>query len=73
MKWHEKAKACDLLIREYTNTNIMHTNRRAMVIAKDLKTNSLECLSPLVNKAFEPKVVITKKTVGIQKWEVFKY
>ena len=41
-------------------------------MANVLKTNSLDCLSPLVNKAFVPKVATAKNKVGIQKWDVLK-
>ena len=36
-------------------------------MAKVLKTNSFDCLSPLVNKAFVPNVANAKNKVGIQK------
>jgi hypothetical protein len=61
------ASACGLLISEYINTKIIHTNNRAMLMANVLKTNSLDSLLPLVNKAFTPRVLNAKKTVGIQK------
>lgn len=72
IKWQVNASASVLLIRKYTNTKIIHTNKRAMLIASVLKTNSLDFLSPLVSKAFAPIVLKAKKIVGIQKWQVLK-
>lgn len=67
IKWQVNARACGLFINEYTNTKIIHTNKRAILMASVLKTNSLDSLSPLVNKAFTPNVLSAKKIVGIQK------
>jgi hypothetical protein len=50
----------------------MHTNKRAILKANVLNINSLDCLSPLVKKAFVPKEVIAKNNVGIQKCDVLR-
>jgi hypothetical protein len=61
-----KANAPVLFTSEYMKTHIIHPNNRAILMAKVLKTNSLEALSPLVKSLLINKVVIKKNNVGIQ-------
>ncbi len=66
IKWQAKARASNLLIKEYIKTVIKHNNSRAMLIANVLNTNSFEAFSPVVISAFASIVVTPKNKVGIQ-------
>lgn len=72
IKWTAKLSDCSLLINEYTNTTIIHNNKRAMLKAKVLKTNSFDPFSPIVKIQLIKRVVIAKNKVGIQKCGVAK-